>query len=408
MTSLRAPAEASWQLRGWSLRSNGLVVVIVLAAIFQNYHDLTVLMTTGQANLLAYEGPLVFKLMKDAIMAFLMATCLVVAITGPRNLFTEASLLCFAFIALLFVLSLFSNGLLVALSGLRWFAPIALFLLLRVRPLSFDIVYAARIMSLSVVGCLALQCYQLFYMPPFYGFTLFGLSGRVPGFFLVPNTTAFYVCVSAALSLAFEPRKDLKVLAVLAAVASTTLTQSGTGFVAIAALVCYALLRRAGFLSLPVAALAVILVFVNLDYITGREGLVGVSGGDRIRIIFELALPAASKLDCFGCFTNAAALLLNKAATMAEGQVLAFDSFIASVIGNLGLFLLPVALCVAVFTINSCRKAQWRRLAPLLLVYALFSLTTIVTEAFPMSILLPLLIWGTLTTAHYSAARSQR
>jgi hypothetical protein len=93
---------------------------------------------------------------------------------------------------------------------------------------------------------------------------------------------------------------------------------------------------------------------------------------------------------------------------MAEGQVLAFDSFIASVIGNLGLLLLPVALCVAVFTINSCRKAQWRRLAPLLLVYALFSLTTIVTEAFPMSILLPLLIWATITTVHYSPARYQR
>jgi len=387
-----------------TLTGNHLIVVIVLTGIFQNFHDVSVLMTTGEANLLGYEGPLAFKLAKDVIMAGLMATCVVVAVTGPRNLFTEASILCFTLIAVLFIVSLIANGVLVALSGLRWFAPIALFLLLRVRPFSFDMVYAARLLSASVWGCLAIQCYQLIYMPPFYGFTVFGLSGRVPGFFLVPNTTAFYASVSAALSLGFEPRKALIVIAMLGAAASTALTQSGTGFVAIAMLISYVLVRRAGFLSLPIAVLAAILVFINLDYITGREGVVGVSGGDRIRIILELALPAAFQLDCFGCFTNAAALVLNKAVTAVEGQVLAFDSFIASTIGNLGLFLIPFAVCLAQFTFNAFQNVDWRRLEPILIVYALFSLTTIVTEAFPMSMLLPLLLWGTISLNNSGAA----
>lgn len=382
-----------------------LVASILVIGALQSSSDLLHLFRSGEINLVGYEGPAVFKLAKDAIVVLgLLVPSLIGILAHRARVLTADSILALLGVGLLAAISLIENGALVAAAGLRWFLPIALLFLLPARPPAVDPVTASRMLSVALGTNLALQFLQLFTMPPVYGQIWLGLSARTPGLFLVPNTAAFFACVAGAAALSFEHSRALKAAALLAATASCLLTQSGTGLVVIGAMWLPVLggARRPAVTLIGIGALAVL--FFSLGAVTGREDYLRLSGGERIRILVDIVLPMSYRIDGFGVFTNTAALLLDRAATAPDGTVIAIDSFIASFIGNLGAFALPIAILVVRFAAR-CRFLDLNRLAPLLTVYGLFSFTTIVTEAFPMNVLLPILVWA---SARESAKRQLR
>lgn len=371
-----------------------LLAAVLVVGAMQSAWDVVVLHRTGHIDLLSYQGPAVFKVMKDALVVGCLALPAVLGLVAHRArvLTIESSLLLVA-VALLAAVSFVANGPLVAVAGLRWFLPIALLLLLPARPPSVDPRTAARMLHAALAINVSLQVVQLFVMPPVYGQVVFGLSARTPGVFLIPNTAAFFGCVCAAAVLGLERSLRLRLLALLLGSVSVLLTQSGTGLVAMAALWLLALGGRQtiGLAVIGMAALPVL--FGSLESVTGREDYLKLSGGERIRVLIDVILPVSFDLDGFGLYTNTASLLLDRARTTPEGTVIAIDSFVASFIGNFGLLALPAAVLLVRFAMRS-PWLDWRALRPLLLTFLLFSFTTIVTEAFPMSVLLPLIVWA--------------
>ena len=379
--------------------SMALLVAILALGMLQSATDLLALFRTGYISLVSYSGPAWLKASKDALVLFgLVAPSLIGIVAFRARVLTRESTLVLAIVLAAAVISTVQNGPIIAAAGLRWFLPIALIFLLPAFPPAVRTASASRLLlgalSLNVVA----QCIELFTMPAVYGWTWFGLSARTPGFFLVPNSAAFFACVCSAAMLAFEPRPAARTAALLVGTASCVLTQSGTGLVTMAVLwlVRFGGVRRAGIVLLGLLALP--LLFLGLESITGRQDYLRLSGGERIRILLEIVLPVTLRVDGFGVFTNTAALVLDRASTAPDGTVVAIDSFVASFIGNFGLFALPVALLTVRFAVRS-KALDWRRMSPLLIVYGLFAFTTIVTEAFPMSVLLPLLAWASAREA---------
>jgi hypothetical protein len=145
-------------------------------------------------------------------------------------------------------------------------------------------------------------------------------------------------------------------------------------------------------LSLVVAAVLGVLVFLNLDTITMREGYVAASGGNRVDVFIDVLSLAMGSIGNFGIYTNAGALQENAFAVK-----FAVDSLWASWFGNFGI-LAPVQLAlVGAFLVQIRKMVNWRAAFPTLLVFVLFSMTTIVFEAFPMNLLLSIGFWASTT-----------
>lgn len=381
-----------------------LLAAIVALGLLQSATDMLQLFRDGQIDLLSYDGSPWLKVAKDALVVLGLAVPSLIAIVAFRaRVLTRDSTLVLSIVVVATAISIVQNGPVVAAAGLRWFLPIALIFLLPAFPPAFRPATASRLLLAAMTVNFAAQCVEVFTMPPVYGQVWFGLSARTPGFFLVPNSAAFFACVCTAAVLSFERRTTAAKAALVIGTASCVLTQSGTGLVAIATLwlVTFGGARRAGIVLLGLLALP--LLFFGLDSITGRDDYLRLSGGERLRVFTDLVLPVAFQIDGFGVFTNTASLVLDRARTAPEGTVVAIDSFIGAFVGNFGAFALPVALLTVRFAVRS-RYLDWRRLSPLLVVYGLFAFTTIVTEAFPMSVLLPVLAWA---SAHEAASRSE-
>jgi hypothetical protein len=73
----------------------------------------------------------------------------------------------------------------------------------------------------------------------------------------------------------------------------------------------------------------------------------------------------------------------------------------AAMVGNLGLFSLLVVILLLCYLRNRTKVTDWAKLMPIVWVYLLFSFTTIISEAYPMNLLLTFLLWSSPTLATY-------
>ena len=367
-----------------------LFPAIILATAFQNYDDLSVLMTEGTLMLYRYDGSAFFKITKDAIYAVLFLAILFHSYRIGRLPLTRYSAWLIALIFSMVVFSIVNNDSLAGLIGLRWVFPFFLFVLMKDWSRLVDLGAAVRWMLFGLGSCLAVQSYQLFFMPPVFGEVLPGISARTPGFFVAPNSAAFFACASAACIMVFEPfRLKLRMYSVVLAMAVSALAQSGTGMVASSLLVLLLICGRQQTVFWLVALFGVALALPNLDVLTGRERYVELSGGGRIDSLLTIIDESALSFASFGLYTNAANLLSDDPA----GQ-LAPDSLIASWAGNFGIFSPLAFLLSALFVRYGMRVVDWRRAMPCVLVFGAFSMTTIVFEAFPMNLYLALGVWS--------------
>jgi hypothetical protein len=122
-----------------------------------------------------------------------------------------------------------------------------------------------------------------------------------------------------------------------------------------------------------------------------RNDYVAVSGGTRVDIFADVLSKSMNSVGEFGVYTNAAILR--------EGPLapdFALDSLWASIFGNFGLFTLVFFPLMALFILTNMRDILWQRAMPAVITFFLFSMTTIVFEAFPMNLLLSLAIWCSL------------
>lgn len=379
---------------GWGL----LLLAATTIGILQAQPEISSAIEEGGIDYTIYLGPVWVKLVKDVfVVALWMYLVLRLRDPFPSGV-RRAVAGCYVLTAICFVVSAWVMGPLIALSGLRWI--IAVFVFLELRRL-----YGSRpgmrgtgtVLLILLIVNLWLQLVRLAYFPPVWGET-WGLPARVPGFFLLPNTNALFAMTCAALAIDLHGRRDRKAwLALGLAVISAVISQSVGGLLAGAVLMLYMLIGRVGRL-LPVALLTtVLLLSVAADWL-GREGFLEYSGGERIDKLATAASEVVG-IGAFGAYTNTGFMLVMSEAVAGEAQrqPVISDSFYVSVLGNFGFLALPI---VYLFTraLFRCHRAVRRTGGSLgtasLLCLGMFGFSTVVSEVFPMALMLSIGVWA--------------
>lgn len=375
-----------------SIRKSGkwLFPLMLVATIFQNYYDLKNILGGENLALYSYDGPLIFKLGKDLIYFALILSIMFFAVKVRRIPLNNSSLMFFQLVVALCLVSAVTNGPLIGILGLRWALPFLIFLALRDWTRAFDTQCAVRWIFMGLFVCLLLQIYQIFKMPPIFGEVIPGIPARTPGIFIAPNSAAFFACASAACVLIFAPHSVAKKgNAVLLAFLISALAQSGTGIIVSFILFLRILVRRSSLLFWCCILITIGFAIPNLNNLTMREDYLALSGGGRIEIFFKIVENSWFSITNFGLFTNAANL-----ASDSPDQQIAPDSLMASWFGNFGFTSIFAILLVALFVRSRTKQVDWNLAFPCVLVFVLFSFTTIIFEAFPMNIYIAVGIWA--------------
>lgn len=367
---------------------------MIVVAIIQNFHDLSLFFLEERLSLFRYDGPIIYKLLKDIFYISFFIAILRGLKKFHRSVLTDYSGIFIVLIVFMTILSMLHNSFAVGLIGLRWIFPFILFLLMRNWSEYLDVAVAVKWILMGLMVCFVVQLYQLFYMPPVFGEIFPGIPARTPGFFVAPNSTAFFACASAACVMVFIPVKlKLNALAVGLALMISTLAQSGTGMVASVLLCLRLICRRHKYAFWIISFFTITVALTNLDVLTMRQNYVELSGGGRLDAFLNIARDSFFSMSRFGLSTNTANLYSENP----EDQ-LAPDSLMASWVGNFGVFSMLAALLVVLFIRYRMQPVDWSRAMPCVLVFGIFSMTTIVFEAFPMNMYLALGIWSARRT----------
>lgn len=367
-----------------------LFPLLIIATIIQNYYDLMSILSGEALALDTYSGPLIYKLGKDLIYISLLASIVIRAFSVRRSPLNLYSIVILIIIAVLYLISAISNGVVVATIGLRWALPFILFLTLSNWIRSFDSKLPIKWILGGMIICSSAQIYQIFYMPPIFGEIFLGIPARTPGIFLAPNSTAFFACAGAACVMTLVPEdKSAKRIALVLALLISLLAQSGTGIIAATVLILRAITNRRPVTFWTVTLVTILVALMSLNSLTMRENYVELSGGGRLEILADVFQKSALSVSHFGLFTNAA----NLQSANPEDQT-ATDSLVASWIGNFGAMSIVVFGFLSLFVRFGMSTIDWKRAAPCVLVFLLFSFTTIVFEAFPMNIFIAIGIWS--------------
>lgn len=366
-----------------------LFPVVLLITIVQNSYDLISILQGGDLALHTYSGPIYIKLLKDILFFSLVFMVIISSTIKGESFLKETIVFIFLLILILFFLSLNFNGLYVALLGVRWFIPLFIFLIMGNWVSSLDTRKLVFWIYVGMYVCLLAQIIQLFVMPPIYGVIFGNIPARTPGIFMAPNSAAFFGCASAALIIsASKGRYKESLYPSLLSFLISSLAQSGTGIIVSFLLIMTIITEKKVIIRYVILPVVLIVGFLSLNVITQRDNYLELSGGGRIDIligIFERNIYEYYSLNGFGVFTNAANLSSDN-----PEEMVAPDSLIASMIGNLGAFFLPISVLLVLFYRNHIIKNNISSSCyiPVLLVFILFSFTTIVFEAFPMNLYL--------------------
>lgn len=372
-----------------------LFPLMILATIFQNYYDLAQILDGGNLALYSYEGPLIFKLGKDLVYILLFISIILVAHRLHKIPLNNYSLALWVLIVGLCLMSALANGPLIGILGLRWALPLLLFLVLRDWILGFDTKSAVRWIMIGLLLCFSMQIYEIFKMPSIFGEILPGIPARTPGIFVAPNSAAFFACASAACLMVFAPKsRVIRINAVVLAFLISALAQSGTGIVVSFILFLRIFSGKSSLFFWGCSLIAVSFAIPNLNSLTGREDYLALSGGGRVEVFLNIVKNSWFSITNFGLFTNAANLQSQR-----PDQQIASDSLVASWFGNFGLTSIFAVLLVGLFVRYRMKQVDWNLALPCVIVFFLFSFTTIVFEAFPMNIYLAVGIWAASRTS---------
>lgn len=367
-----------------------IVWAVLLTPVFSVGELLALLRGTIESQRTAYT-PVYLKAGKDIISLALLGIAVVrLARSGRTNVLVFPFFAFALYIGAAVALAWATPP--IALAGVRWSVPVFLMFLM------YDFVddgllrRLAAVLSALMLLQLGVQAAQLVFMSHWFGTNAFGLAARVPGFFLIPNTAAFFA-VTALFASHFYGQRGLVRSAVHAAVpVSIALTQSGTGLIVWLLITTLFVLReRRAWLLVPIGCLAAVILMPVLGVLTGRGATyVAVSGGTRIAILLNLLRHSEWLPTNFGYVTNTAvALVANRGIAVPGGTVpIIADSTYASIWGNLGeaggIFAL-VFICSWVLAAVCSYRLD---LYVVTIVFLLFGATTVVFEAYPMNLIL--------------------
>jgi hypothetical protein len=309
--------------------------------------------------------PIYLKLFKDM---FLVGSIVMVLIAGGFRFLRTELMAVYVFLVFVLVFSAISfsyENFLTTILGIRSYLVVA-FILLGYYYYDFDSLRVYPLLRFVLYVELAVQVLQFFYAPRFYGKSFYGYSIFNPGTFLIPSTMA-----SFAILVHYYAVKKEDTLTAALALFSVFLSRSATAWVVIILyyIIVLAKKRRLGNdVVLAGLAAGALLIFLNIDSITGRASLLN-NLQTRIDIFTSsLFFPFGKG---FGLGSGATVL------SQVKGAVIA-DSTITSLVVNFGWCGLIIYF---LFLCGSLQVFDFRNL--LLLSFIGFSFTMIVFEMTP-------------------------
>lgn len=278
------------------------------------------------------------------------------------------------------------NEMAITASGLRWIIPILVPVFI-FRALSQDFLNSfSKYIYYLLLLHLFVQILQMFFAVSWYGTSAFGLNLRNPGLFLIPNTGAFFTVVSLYTSLFItDYTNSKKNFIVLISTVSVFLTLSGTGFVVfIFVLIFYFSRKEMIKWYLLILPFGIIFIYFFIIFLSARDDkYVETSGGTRLTIFVENFMKSDVISSNFGFGTNTAVML-------GKGEIM--DSTFASLIVNLGYFGFFAVLSILFILISYSIISGNKSLFVFFVVFALFSFTTIISEVYPVNLIMAVLI----------------
>lgn len=362
-----------------------LILIISLTPIFNIEDGLGVL---G----FSFSSAIIFaKILKDVCITFVAIAGLVYILffkhPNSQILFIFSLFLLFTGIGVFF-----SSNLIIAAAGIRWCLPFFLIFIL------YDLVdykfieRLTKVLYYLVLINILLQVYQMFNMPPIRG-RVFGLAGRVGGFYALPSIAGIFGTLSFFMVRYYSNfKKNKKKIALLFCSLTVLLSMSSTGVGLLFFILIFPFYLKSrykfflGFLIFPLA----FLTFLNLDTLTGRaDGSSLSSFSTRIRILEEQVTSAGIISPNFGLATNTAVNLRTKLEISSDAFVA--DSLYTSVIGNYGWFFTIILLLILInvgFKIFSRRQIDIKMF---FIICCLASSSLILTEIFPVNLIMTVL-----------------
>lgn len=272
-------------------------------------------------------------------------------------------------------------------AGLRWLLPIAMtfFLLGQVDETFFY--RAHKIMRVLLVLHLCVQFGQFFFASGWYGKNALGFAARSPGFFLIPNTGAFFTVLCFFLAQFYSRSALEKAVLTFLSMLSIALTASGTGYLVFMLVLTLCMMgQRYIRVALPVMLVAAAVAFPFVMVLTGRGAdYVDVSFGSRVELFLDAFENGTFLPTYFGIGTNTGVLLSKSLDLPLQAQIV--DSTLTSVLINFGflgftLFLAGLTLWVAcVLWLNKLELYVFT------IIFVCFGIVVIVPECYPANLL---------------------
>lgn len=302
------------------------------------------------------------------------------------------------FTLFLFAISYLNHPIL-ALAGIRWILPVFLSFFLINHVNDKLMAEVAKVLFILILISLSAQVYQLFYASAWYGVNALGLAARVPGIFLIPNTSGFFICLGLFFNYFFYSKNNYnrKLILVLGSI-SIFLTASGTAIVTLLLIVftvvAYKIVKRRNFILFLFLfpQILVILLLATLSLLptlTGRgEGILSISGASRWNQFIEILNDSQLIATEFGKGTNTG-IALQANLDVATGSIIT-DSMYTAIISNTGIIGGVIFLAMILIWLFYTLRSKQLDVICFTMIYSLFSATTPITEAFPMNLLFAL------------------
>ena len=329
----------------------------------------------------------IFKFSKDLVFILLILVGIIDFLL--RDLLNKKALFYLFLTCILVLPPLFlslGNEISITASGIRWIIPILLPVFI-FKALTPDFLHSfSKYIYYLLLLHLFIQILQMFFASSWYGTSAFGLNLRNPGLFLIPNTGAFFSVVSLYTSLFISDfKKNKKFFIIVISTISVFLTLSGTGLIVfLCVLFFYFATREMMKWYLLIVPFGVLFIYFFVIFLSSRDAnYIEQSGGTRLSIFMENFMKSDVISTNFGFGTNTAVML-------GKGEIM--DSTFASLIVNLGYFGFFSVVSLLFLLISYSIIFRNKSLFVFFVVFTLFSFTTIISEVYPVNLIMAVLV----------------
>jgi len=284
----------------------------------------------------------------------------------------------------------------VAVFGVRWALPFFLMPLLNNQISNEFLIKIAKLLFVVLLLNVICQMFQMFLMPAYRGVNLFGLSGRLGGFFALPSIAGAFSAIVLFFISYFPPFKTkwkmvfYKGLAIFGVFLS--MSSTGMGLILIVIGLPIAMRSKFSFLIIVASFFLSAIALSSLDSLTGRaEGSSEASFSTRIDIFLaQVNNSEIVSIGNFGNATNGAVGSGRRSEAMTQAFVV--DSLYTTVLVNYGL--LPFLIFMVLLLLSAVYIFfiyQDIRLKIFFIVVVLSSASLITTEIYPVNLLIVIL-----------------